>query len=329
WNSAAALMIIKLTPALLAGCTVIIKASPEAPLGGYLLMEIIEELGLPPGTVNFVTAERASSEHLVRHPGVDKITFTGSTVAGKRIASICGERLARCTLELGGKSAAVVLDDYQVDQVAATLAQSTAFMTNQVCAALSRVVVSKYRHDEMVDALADAFRKIKVGDPYDPASNMGPLAMRRQLDRVCDYIDKGKADGARLATGGGRPAGLNRGYYIEPTVFANVDPNSTIAQEEIFGPVVAVIAAEDEADAIRIANGTQFGLNASIFTNDVDRAQALARELRSGNVGHNAFRVDFGVGFGGVKQSGIGREGGPDGLRAYLESKTVLLRRSA
>ncbi|MGD9663895.1 MAG: aldehyde dehydrogenase [Novosphingobium sp.] len=324
WNAAFILSIIKIVPALLAGCTIVLKASPEAPIGPYLLTEYIDTLGLPPGVFNFVTADREVSEELVRHPDVDKITFTGSTAAGRRIASICGERIARCTLELGGKSPAIVMNDYDIEQVSDTLAQSTAFMANQVCAALTRIIVPRQRHDALVDALVSKFEKIRIGDPYDEETQMGPLAMSRQLDRVLGYIDIGRSEGT-LATGGGRPKHLNRGYYVEPTVFANVDSQARIAQEEIFGPVVAVIPAVDEDDAVRLANDTIYGLDASVFTNDRQKAWDVARRVRSGTVGHNMHRTDFGVSFGGFKQSGLGREGGHAGLSAYLELKGIML----
>jgi len=194
-----------------------------------------------------------------------------------------------------------------------------------VCSSLTRIIVSRHRHDELVDALASAFSQVRVGDPFDRATQMGPLAMARQRDRVESYIAKGVAEGATLATGGGRPKDLDRGWFIEPTVFGNVDNSSTIAREEIFGPVLTVIPADDEADAVRVANDTIYGLNASVFTDDADRALAVARELRSGTVGHNGFRTDFGIAFGGYKQSGVGREGGTEGLRPYLETKTVIL----
>ncbi|WBX86194.1 aldehyde dehydrogenase [Sphingosinicella microcystinivorans] len=324
WNAAFVLALVKLTPALLAGCTVVLKASPEAPIGPYLIADLIHSLGLPPGVFNFLTADREASERLVRNPDVDKITFTGSTAAGKRIASICGERIARYTLELGGKSAALVLDDYDIEAAATTLANSTAYMTNQVCAALSRVVVSDDRHDQMVDALARRFEAIKVGDPYAADSQMGPLAMGRQLERVQGYIEIGKKE-ASLVTGGGRPADLNRGYYVEPTLFADVNPDSRIAQEEIFGPVVVVIRAKDQDDAIRIANNSSYGLDGAVFTQDPKLAYRVARQIRTGTIGHNLHRMDFGVSFGGFKQSGIGREGGQDGLRSFLESKAIML----
>jgi aldehyde dehydrogenase (NAD+) len=265
------------------------------------------------------------SELLVRDPRVDKITFTGSTAAGRRIASICGDRIARCTLELGGKSAAVILDDIDIATAAGTLAANECFVSGQVCSSLTRIVVTRNRHDEFVDALTQSFAQVQVGDPFDPQTQMGPLASRRQRDRVEGYIAKGLAEGATLAAGGGRPKHLDRGWYIEPTVFGNVDNSSTIAQEEIFGPVLSVIPADDEQDAIAIANDTIYGLNASVFTNDVDRARDVARQLRSGTVGHNAFRTDFTMAFGGFKQSGIGREGGTEGLLPFLETKSVIL----
>jgi aldehyde dehydrogenase (NAD+) len=325
WNAPASLMAYKCAPALLAGCTVIVKASPEAPGAAYVLAEACEAAGVPPGVVNILTADRQVSESLVRHPDVDKVTFTGSTAAGRRIASICGERLARCTLELGGKSAAIILDDYDIDKAANTIASMAGLMTGQVCSSLTRIIVSQKRHDALVDALASSFSSLKVGDPFDPATQMGPLAMRRQRDRVESYIAKGKAEGAKLASGGGRPAHLDRGFYIEPTVFGNVDNHSTIAREEIFGPVLSVIPAKDEADAVDLSNDTIYGLNASVFTNDVERAYAIGRELRSGTVGHNSFRSDFTIAFGGFKQSGIGREGGTEGLLPFLETKLMLL----
>lgn len=324
WNAAPILIAYKIAPALVAGCTVILKASPEAPASAYFVAQLAEEIGLPKGVISVVTADRAVSELLVRHPEVDKITFTGSSAAGKMIASICGERIARCTLELGGKSAAVVLDDYPVDAMADTLAAAAPGLTGQVCCSITRVVVGRDRHDQMVDALADRFKVIHIGDPFEAGTGMGPLAMSRQRDRVEHYIATGKAEGATLATGGGRPAGFNRGYYIEPTVFGNVDNCSTIAREEIFGPVVSVIPAESEQQAVAIANDSVFGLNASVYTRDVDRAYQVGRELRSGSVGHNAVRADASIAFGGFKQSGLGREGGREGLLPYLEVKTMI-----
>ncbi|UVO53714.1 aldehyde dehydrogenase [Sphingomonas sp. SUN039] len=324
WNAPHALMAYKVAAALVAGCTIIIKASPEAPSSPYFMAEICEEVGLPAGVVNVLTAERQVSELLVRDPRVDKVSFTGSTAAGRKIAAICGDRIARVTLELGGKSPAIILDDYDVGKAAAAIARSAPVMTGQVCASLTRIIVSDKRHDDFVDALAAAFDAIKVGDPFDATSQMGPLAMERQRDRVETLIAQGRAEGARLATGGGRPAHLNRGFFIEPTVFAGVDNNSTIAREEIFGPVLSVIPAASEAQAIEIANDSIYGLNSSVFTDDPDRAYAVGRQLRAGTVGHNGFRTDFGIAFGGFKQSGLGREGGVEGLHPYLEAKTMI-----
>jgi aldehyde dehydrogenase (NAD+) len=325
WNGPIGLIAYKTAPALLAGCTIVLKPSPEAPGEAYVMAEIAEEAGLPPGVLNVVTADRAVSELLVRDPRVDKITFTGSTAAGRRIASLCGERIARCTLELGGKSAAVIMDDYDVGLAASALAEQACFMSGQVCAALTRVVVSQSRHDDVVEALSAAFSHVRVGNPFDPATTMGPLVTGRQRDRVTGYVAKGIAEGASLAAGGGRPRDLDRGFYVEPTVFGNVDNTATIAREEIFGPVLSVIPAADERHAVQIANDSIYGLNASVFTNDADRAYQAARELRSGTVGHNALRIDFGIGFGGFKQSGIGREGGREGLLPFLEPKTIVL----
>src|SRR6516165_10966272 len=325
WNVPMTLISNKVAPALLAGCTEVLKSSPEAPGEGYVLAEIADEIGLPSGVLNVVTADRDVSELLVRDPRVDKITFTGSTVAGRRIASICGERIARCTLELGGKSAAVVLDDIDLETVAQTISAAECFLAGQVCSSLTRIVVSRHRHDELLDALSSTFSNVRVGDPFDPDTQMGPLASERQRDRVLGYIDKGRQEGATLATGGQRPAHLDRGWFVEPTVFGNVDNGSTIARDEIFGPVLSVIPVDGERDAVRVANDTIYGLNASVFTNDVERARAVAGELRSGTVGHNAFRTDFGIAFGGFKQSGIGREGGTEGLYPFLETKTVIL----
>lgn len=275
--------------------------------------------------LNVVTAQREASERLVSHPQVDKITFTGSLTAGKRIAGIAAQRIARVTLELGGKSSAVVLDDYDIETAAQSIAGYACFLTGQVCSALSRVIVTRDRHDALVEALSATFANVKVGDPFDPATGMGPIATRRQLEMVERYTNIGVSEGAILAHGGRRPADLDRGWFFEPTVLAGVDNRATVAQEEIFGPVLTVIPADNEEHAIQLANDSIFGLNNSVFTNDIDRAYQVARQLQSGTVGHNVFRSDMRIGFGGFKQSGIGREGGVDGLRPFLENKTVIL----
>lgn len=325
WNGPIMLIGFKIAPALLAGCTVVIKASPEAPGHALIMAEIAEAVGLPPGVLNVVVADREPSEALVRHPGVDKIAFTGSSATGKRIASVLGARMARYTLELGGKSAAVILDDYDVEAAAKAVSAVACDMSGQVCAALTRIIVPRSKHDQLVDALAATFSKVKVGDPFDPDTQMGPVATRLQRDRVESYIAKGKEEGGKLVTGGGRPRHLSRGFFIEPTVFGNVSNKSTIAQQEIFGPVLAVIPADSDEQAVELANDSVYGLNGAVFTNDVERAYKVARQLRTGTIGHNAFRLDFSIAFGGFKESGVGREGGVEGLHAYLETKTVLL----
>jgi betaine-aldehyde dehydrogenase len=325
WNGPIMIAAFKVAPALIAGCTVVIKGSPEAPGHALLLGEVAEAAGLPKGVINVVIADRDASEALVRNPDVDKISFTGSSATGRRIASILGERMARYTLELGGKSAAVILDDYDVAAAAQELAARACDMSGQVCAALTRVIVPRQRADQVAEAIGAAFSQVVVGDPFDAATQMGPVATRVQRDKIESYIDQARADGYRLVAGGGRPRSLNKGYFIEPTVFAGVDNQATIAREEIFGPVLSVIPAESEADAVRLANDSPFGLNGAVFTNDPDRAYAVARELRTGTVGHNGHKVDFTIAFGGFKQSGVGREGGVEGLLPYLETKTILL----
>lgn len=325
WNSPMMLLAYKIAPALLAGCTVIIKMSPEAPADGYLFAQFAEAAGLPPGVVNMVTADRDASEALVKDPRVDKITFTGSTAVGRRIGAIMAERIGRVTLELGGKSPAVVLDDADIGAVALTAGGAMSTLCGQGCSTITRLIVTRKRHDDLVDALVAGFGANRIGDPYDPQAQMGPLAMQRQLQRVEGYIAKGISEGASLASGGKRPEHFERGYFLEPTVFAEVDNASTIAQQEIFGPVLAVVPARDEEHAINLANDTMYGLNASVFTSDPERGYAVARRLRSGTVAHNGWASDFGIAFGGFKQSGIGREGGREGLYPYLETKTVIL----
>jgi aldehyde dehydrogenase (NAD+) len=326
WNGPLSITSFKIAPALLAGCTVVLKPAPEAPGEAYVLAEIAESIGLPPGVLNVVVADREVSELLVRDPRVDKIAFTGSTAAGRRIASILGERIGRYTLELGGKSAAIILDDYDLGEAANTLATAATRLTGQACSCLTRIVVSRSRHDELVDALSAVFSQVRVGDPFDPDSGMGPLVSQQQRERVEHYIAIGKQEGATLAYGGARPADLDRGWYVQPTVYANVDNSSTIAQEEIFGPVLSVIPVDDDTQAVDVANDSIYGLNASVFSNDIDRVYDIGRRVQAGTIGHNAFRGgDFTIGFGGFKQSGVGREGGVEGLLPYLETKTMLL----
>lgn len=325
WNTPLSLAAYKIAPALIAGCTIVLKTPREAPGELYILAEIAEEIGLPAGVLNVLPGDRVVTSQLVADPRVNKIAFTGSSDVGRKIAGVCGERLARYTLELGGKSAAVIMDDYDLDAAAAAIAGQETSLTGQVCMSLTRVIISKERHDEFAEKLGSVFGAVRVGDPFDPATDMGPLALRRQRDSVEAHIRAGLDEGARLVTGGGRPSHLERGWFVEPTVFANVDNSSTIAQEEIFGPVISVIPANNEEHALELANDTPYGLNNAVFTHDNDRAWYAARRLRSGTVGHNGFKTDTRMGFGGFKQSGVGREGGLQGILPYLETKTVLL----
>jgi acyl-CoA reductase-like NAD-dependent aldehyde dehydrogenase len=325
WNVPYMIMAAKLGPSLLAGCTVIMKPSPETPIEAYIIAECAEEAELPPGVINLVPGHREASDHLVCNPGIDKVSFTGSTVAGKRIAEVCGSRIARCTLELGGKSAAIVHDDFSAEEAAEVLTGAITLVSGQVCAMLTRAIVPRRRHDEVADAIASAMQQIRVGHSDDAEAQMGPLAMQRQLERVDGYVEKGQKEGASLVTGGGRPTSLNRGFFFEPTLFANVSNDMTIAREEIFGPVLSLIPCDDIDDAIRIANDSNYGLNGSVLTHDSDAAWRIARRVRTGNVGQNGMRTDFGLPFGGYKQSGIGREGGAQGLMHYIETKTIML----
>jgi acyl-CoA reductase-like NAD-dependent aldehyde dehydrogenase len=312
-------------PALAAGCTIVMKPAPETPLEAYVIAECAEAAGFPAGVINLVAANREISDYLVGRPGVDKISFTGSTLAGKRIASVCADRIARYTLELGGKSPAILLEDMEVEEAAELLAPSLTAFGGEYCTNLTRYLVPRSKYKAFVDAMVAALERIKVGDPYDNASQLGPLAMSRQLARVEGYIRKGLEEGATLATGGKRPSHLDRGFYIQPTLFTDVDNLSTIAQEEIFGPVAGVTPYEDLDHAITLANQTKFGLAGAIFTHDRDAAYRIARSVRAGTMSQNGIKPDFGIAFGGFKESGIGREGGPEAINAYLETKTIIL----
>lgn len=325
WNNPFGIMAGKLAPALAAGCTVVMKPAPETPIEAYILAEAVEEAGLPPGVVNLVCADRAASEALVRHPAIDKVSFTGSVAAGRRIASAAAERFTRLTLELGGKSAAIVLEDADIAAAAKTLAAVITLSAGQVCATLSRVVAVGAVHDRLVEAVRAEMAAIRVGHPDDPAAGMGPLAMERQRQRVEEYVHIARAEGARLVLGGQRSAHMDRGWYVDPTLFTGVAPDMRIAQEEVFGPVLAILRAEDEAEAVRIANDSVFGLYGAVFTADRERAWRVARAVRTGTVAHNGFRFDPSLPFGGFKQSGIGREGGEAGLVAFTETKSILL----
>ena len=322
WNVPLSLTVQKLAPSLLTGCTIVLKPSPETPLDAYLVAGLLEEAGCPPGVVNVVPADRDVSEYLVSHPGVDKVTFTGSSAVGRRIAEVCGHDLRRVTLELGGKSAAVVLDDADLDQTVSALRLGSFRNNGQVCTLKTRLVVPAALEDEFVDRLGALLDSMPIGDPRDEATQIGPLVSARQRERVEGYIETGRNEGARLAHGGGRPD-MARGWYVEPTVFADVDPDATIAQQEIFGPVVAVIPYTSEDEAIRIANNSTYGLNGAVFTTDVDRGLRVAERMATGTVELNGNPAGFRAPMGGVKYSGLGREFGPEGLDPFVELKSI------
>jgi aldehyde dehydrogenase (NAD+) len=325
WNVPLFITMLKLAPALASGSTIVLKPAPETPLDANLLADIIAEAGVPAGVVNIVAAGREVGEHLVRHPDINKVSFTGSTVAGRKIGAICGEQLKRCTLELGGKSAAIICDDTDLATVIPGLLPAAIMNNGQACVAQTRILASRNRYAEVRDALAEAVAAYKVGDPLDPETECGPLVAERQRDRVEGYIAAGIAEGATLVVGGGRPAGLDQGWYVEPTLFADVDNSMTIAQEEIFGPVIALIPFDNEDDAVAIANDSDYGLSGSVWTDDVEKGIDIARQVRTGTYTVNGFGMDFGSPFGGFKSSGVGRELGPEGLGAFLEDKTINL----
>ena len=326
WNVPLFVAMLKLAPALAAGAPIILKPSPETPLDGYLLGEVLDEIGLPKGMVSILPAGREIGEYIVRHPGVDKVGFTGSTAAGRKVGAICGEMLKRCTLELGGKSAAIVLEDADLASAMPLLMPNALMNNGEACVAQTRILAPRARYDEVVDAVADAVKATTVGDPADPSVAVGPLVAERQRERVLGYIDKGRSEGAKLAVGGGRPAGLDRGWFVEPTLFVDVENRMTIAQEEIFGPVLAVLPYDDESDAVRIANDSDYGLSGSVWTQDVERGIDVARQVRTGTYGVNQFgTLDLRNPFGGFKASGVGRELGPEGLSAYVETKSIVL----
>ncbi len=326
WNVPQFVTMSKLAPALLAGCTIVIKPSPETPLDAMLMAELLDEAGIPKGVVSVIPAGREVGEHLVRHRGVDKIAFTGSTAAGRTIASICGEQLKRVSLELGGKSAAIILDDADLAATMEGLKFASLMNNGQACVAQTRILASRKNYAAVVDALGETVRGMTVGNPDDPTTEIGPLVAERQQERVEKYIALGQEEGARIVVGGnGRPAGIDKGWYVQPTVFADVDNSMRIAQEEIFGPVLAVIPFDDVDDAVRIANDSEFGLAGSVWTGDpAGIGMDVARRVRTGTFGVNQYSMDFVAPFGGFKASGIGREFGKEGLEHYLELKTII-----
>ena len=326
WNVPLFLATAKLAPALLAGCSVVFKPAPETPLDANRLAEILAEAGLPKGVLSVVPAGREVGEHLVNHPGVDKVSFTGSSAAGRKIGAACGANLKRVSLELGGKSAAILLDDVDLETSLPLLLPNAIMNNGEACISLTRILAPRDRYTEITDALVDQVRALKVGDPLDPATEVGPLVAERQRDRVENYIRIGQEEGAKVAVGGGRPEGNDKGWFVEPTVFVDVDNSMRIAQEEIFGPVLSVIPYDDEADAVRIANDSDYGLCGAVFSRDNDRGLGVARQVRTGTYMVNSnIPIDFSSPFGGYKASGVGREFGEEGLELFLEKKTINL----
>lgn len=323
WNAPLFLLTQKLAPALLAGCSVVVKPSPETPFDALVLAECIQAAGVPEGVVNIVPAGREVGDWLIRQPAIDKVSFTGSTAAGRHIGSVCADRIARVSLELGGKSASIICDDADVPAWLENVAPFTMPLAGQVCFSQTRVLVSKRRRAEFVGAYVDAMAKRKIGDPWDTETFMGPVASQAQYQRVLNYLDIARGEGARAVLGGSAATAFNRGYFVEPTIFDGVTSDMRIAQEEVFGPVVSIIEYEDEQDAIRIANDSRYGLSGTVFSQDVARAEHIARQVRTGNISINGLQVDPVAPFGGYKQSGIGRECGPEGLDPYLETKTI------
>ncbi len=322
WNFPLGLVMVKLAPALIAGCTVVIKPAAETPLDLRVLLEAAVAAGIPAGAINVITGGRETGSLLVQHPLVDKVAFTGSTEAGRIIAQQCGSLLRPVTLELGGKSAAILLDDVDLDYFGTMLNRTCLRNTGQTCYNSTRILAPRSRYGEIVELVAGVVASTKQGDPLELDTVYGPTVSARQRDRVEGYIALGRSEGAAVATGGGRPA-FDRGFFVQPTVFSDVDNRMRIAQEEIFGPVLVVIPFDDDSDAARIANDSQFGLGGSIFSADESRAAALARTIETGSIGVNFFGSNHAAPFGGWKDSGLGVEYGPEGLNAYLRLKSV------
>nr|WP_090341187.1 aldehyde dehydrogenase [Mycolicibacterium malmesburyense]CRL70970.1 NAD-dependent aldehyde dehydrogenase [Mycolicibacterium malmesburyense] len=325
WNVPFFLAANKLGPALLAGCTVVLKPAAETPLSVFAMAEMFAEAGLPEGVLSIVPGGPETGRALTANDQIDKYTFTGSSAVGKEIAKIAAEKLKPCTLELGGKSAAIILEDADLESTLPMLGFSGVMNSGQACVAQTRILAPRSRYEEVVEKVANFVGAMPVGLPDDPNAAIGPLISEKQRDRVESYIKKGVEEGARVVTGGGRPEGLDSGWFVQPTVFADVDNSMTIAQEEIFGPVLAVIPYETEEDAIRIANDSVYGLAGSVWTTDNKKALEVASKIRTGTYAVNMYAFDPGAPFGGYKNSGIGRENGPEGIEAYVEHKSVLL----
>ncbi len=319
WNTPLRSEVKKAVPALLAGCSVVLKPAPETPFGAVVLADAVAQAGIPAGVFNVVFGAGATGEALVSHPKVNKVSFTGSTATGSRIGKICGETFKRVELELGGKSAAVVLDDADMNIALECISRGNFGLSGQACIGLTRILAPRSRYDEVVAGLVERATALRVGNPFDEATTMGPLVSQNQRERVLRYIDIGKSEGGTLVTGGGRPSSLSKGWFVEPTVFAGVSNDMTIAREEIFGPVASVIPYDDEDEAIAIANDSVYGLHGAVFSTDELHALDVAQRMETGSVGVNSYGPMVSAPFGGVKSSGIGREHGPEGFDALLE----------
>lgn len=325
WNGPVIQILMKMVPALLAGCTLVVKTAPETPLSAFHLARALEEAGLPEGVVSILPGDRATGAALVRHPGVDRVSFTGSTAAGAEIAAECGRDLRRVNLELGGKSAAILLEDADLDEAVPTALTFGLFFNGEACSALTRVLVPRTRYHEVADRAVNHVAGLVVGDPLDPATFIGPLVSAAQRERVERAMAGARDAGARLLTGGGRPPGLERGWYLEPTVFGDVDNQMPIARDEVFGPVLCLIGYDGLDEGIGLANDSDLGLAGAVFTADPEAGLAVARRLRTGHVGINCQGQDWAFPFGGFKRSGVGREMGQEGLELYTELQTLAL----
>ena len=324
WNYPLHQIMAKVAPALAAGCTVVLKPSEVAPLNAMILAEICMAIGLPAGVLNIVTGYGpVVGEAIAKHPGVDMVSFTGSVRAGKRVSALAAETIKRVTLELGGKSACVVLDDAPFEKAIANGARNAMFNSGQTCSAWTRMLVPRDRQQDAIDLAAKAIGGLTLGDPLDPGTKLGPLVSSTQRERVEGYIAKGKNEGARVVKGGARPAAFSKGYYVEPTIFADVKSPMTIAQEEIFGPVLSILPYDSEDEAVRIANDTIYGLAGGVWSGDQERAIRVARRMRTGQVDVNGGKFNVFAPFGGYKQSGVGRELGMYGLEEYLQIKSI------